>query len=119
MNAPSVTSDAENMYRRALEIIDEEAGSMSVREEQARGAMVVLGHLIGDRELDEIERKKWLGKLDKNEPIFVLRASDPVAPMAIRLWAAQSWQQHGDPQKIAEARALAEAMEKWHREHRK
>ena len=58
------------------------------------------------------------GRNTRDEPVFVLRASDPIAPMAIRLWAAQSWQQGGDPEKIAKARAIAEAMEKWHMEHR-
>ena len=52
--------DAEIMYRRVLEIIDEESGSGSVREKQARGAMVVLGHLLGRRELSYAERAEWM-----------------------------------------------------------
>jgi len=62
-NKVSRKGDAEHMYRRALEIINEElrnGKSGSVREEQARGAMVVLGHLIGQREMNELERNKWL-----------------------------------------------------------
>lgn len=50
-----------------------------------------------------------------DEPTFTLRASDPVAPVALRLWAAQSWQQGVDPVRVAEARALADAMEAWNR----
>lgn len=53
------------------------------------------------------------GCLCSTEPTFTLRASDPVAPAAIRLWAAQSWQQGADPEAVAQARATAEAMEKW------
>lgn len=63
---------------------------------------------------------KWdcYAKAAPDEPIFVLRANDPIAPSAVRLWAAQYWQQGGDPEKIAEARACADAMEAWHKEHR-
>lgn len=58
--------DAEKLYRRAIEIIHEETVSRrpfaagSVREEQARGVMVVLGHLLGYRTFDTYEREKWL-----------------------------------------------------------
>jgi hypothetical protein len=64
----SRTGDAERMYRRAVEIINEElrsGRSGSVREEQARGAMVVLGHLTGQRELNKVERNKWLPSTDE------------------------------------------------------
>jgi hypothetical protein len=54
-----------------------------------------------------------LDKVHPDEPIFVLRANDPVAPTAVRLWAAQYWQQSGDPKKVAEARTIADAMEAW------
>ncbi len=52
-----------------------------------------------------------------DEPTFVLRASDPMAPILIRLWAAQKWQEHADPEMIDEARAVADAMDAWRREH--
>lgn len=53
---------ARTMYRRALAMIDEESGSGSVREEQARGAMLVLGDLLGRRAMTPAEREKWLGE---------------------------------------------------------
>lgn len=56
--------------------------------------------------------------LGPDEPYFVLRASDPAAPVAVRLWAAQRWQDGGDPGEVAAARACADAMESWYREHR-
>ena len=56
-------------------------------------------------------------KAHPDEPIFTLRANDPIAPTAVRLWADQYWQQGGDPEKVAEARACADAMEAWQREH--
>lgn len=59
-----------------------------------------------------------LSKVGPDEPIFVLRANDPIAPAAVRLWAAQYWQQGGDPAKVAEARACADAMEVWRKVHR-
>jgi len=53
------------MFRRANEIIEEEnreGRAGSVREEQARGAMVVLGYLLGRRTMIPVEREKWLGE---------------------------------------------------------
>ena len=55
-------------------------------------------------------------KAEPDEPIFVLRANDPIAPMVVRLWAAQYWQHGGEQEKVEEARAVADAMEKWQRE---
>jgi hypothetical protein len=52
-----------------------------------------------------------MGPID--EPTFTLRGSDPIAPAAVRLWAAQYWQQGGDLERVAEARAIADAMEVW------
>ena len=51
-----------------------------------------------------------LNKARVDEPVFVLRAKDPFAPQAIRLWATMSVQYH-EPEKIDEALALADAME--------
>jgi len=51
------------------------------------------------------------------EPTFTLRASDPLAPALLRLWAALLWQEHGDPERIAQARGVAAAMEQWRKEH--
>ena len=56
-----------------------------------------------------------MGPID--EPTFTLRGSDPLAPVAIRLWAAQYWQQGGDLKKVAEARACADSMEAWRKQH--
>lgn len=53
-----------------------------------------------------------LNKADADEPIFVLRAKDLVAPQALRLWAHMADGIHeGD--KIAEALKCATAMENW------
>jgi len=68
---------------------------------------------------DEIEQPgSCLNKAAEDEPLFVLRAKDPHAPGAVEHWASNA-QQTGlhEPAKIAEARAIAEGMRDWHREH--
>lgn len=57
-------------------------------------------------------------RAEPDEPMFTLLARDPVAPTVIRLWAAQKWQEGESPEKIAEARGIADAMEAWRKEHR-
>lgn len=56
-----------------------------------------------------------LRKADDNEPIFVLRAQDRVAPAAIRYWASLALQSGLPAEKYHEALAAAEEMEKWPR----
>lgn len=58
-----------------------------------------------------------LGKIEKLEPIFVLRAHDPIAPEAIRCWidaaiSEPAGQVHSDI-KVADAKHISIAMEKW------
>jgi len=53
-----------------------------------------------------------------SEPTFVLRASDPIAPVLVRMWAAQMWQDGASAEEVAEARKIADAMEAWRKEHR-
>lgn len=53
-----------------------------------------------------------LNKAAAGEPLFVLRAKDPHAPMAVRHWAAMAHGHH-EPEKIDEALALADKMEVW------
>lgn len=50
-----------------------------------------------------------------DEPMFVLLGRDPRAPELVEAWAQMSEARGTDPQKIAEARACAEAMRAWHR----
>lgn len=53
-----------------------------------------------------------LNKAKADEPLFVLRAKDPYAPMAVRHWAAMAYGHH-EPEKVKEALALADEMEAW------
>lgn len=66
-----------------------------------------------------------LAKAAYDEPIFILRAHDKLAPQAVRNWADSLYlavMPTSDPnnvvwKKINEARALADRMEAWQREH--
>lgn len=49
--------------------------------------------------------------------VFVLRAKDPVAAQTIRHWAAMAEGVH-EPERIAEARAAADAMDLWRERQR-
>lgn len=53
---------------------------------------------------------------EPDEPMFVLLARDPLAPLLVELWAglrAVLVQAEGEPAKIKEARQCAENMRKW------
>lgn len=60
------------------------------------------------------ESSCW-NKAASDEPVFVLRANDPVASMVIRHWAQLAFGTHKSD-KIAEARRCANAMDAWRRE---
>lgn len=63
-----------------------------------------------------LDPKSCLNKASADEPVFVLRANDPAAPQAVRLWAdmAEGGSLHS-PEKIAEARKVADTMDAWQR----
>jgi hypothetical protein len=64
---------------------------------------------------DEIANpKSCLNKAADDEPVFVLRAKDPLAALIVRHWAFVA-EEHGvhEPEKLAEARALADRMDAW------
>ena len=48
-----------------------------------------------------------------DEPMFVLLARDPMAPILVRLWADLREHSAGNPSKVFEARDCANAMEQW------
>ncbi len=61
---------------------------------------------------DELE-KGTLSKVKEDEPLFVLRARDVLAPRVVRFWADIAVLREVDPNKVLEARSLANLMEKW------
>ena len=60
--------------------------------------------------------KSCLNKARTDEPVFVLRAKDPVAAMTIRHWATMSEDLQGKA-KLQDALALADAMETWRKQN--
>lgn len=50
---------------------------------------------------------------EDDEPMFVLLARDPMAPILVRLWADLRQQNAGNPSKVEEARQCAKDMETW------
>ena len=50
---------------------------------------------------------------EPDEPMFVLLARDPMAPILVRLWADLREHNAGNPSKVSEARACAANMEAW------
>lgn len=53
-----------------------------------------------------------LNKAAHDEPIFVLRANDPLAAQTVRLWISMAHQIHND-EKLEEAAHLAELMQEY------
>lgn len=54
-----------------------------------------------------------LNKASDDEPVFVLRAHDPLAADTIRYWAGLRRAQRGLEAKTDEALACADSMERW------
>jgi hypothetical protein len=48
-----------------------------------------------------------------DEPMFILLARDPLAPILVKLWADLREHAAGNPSKVAEARMCALAMKQW------
>lgn len=68
---------------------------------------------------DEIEQPaSCLNKAASDEPVFVLRAKDPLSPVVVEDWARQAELTGAhEPAKIAEARGWAQRMREWRTEH--
>lgn len=52
-----------------------------------------------------------------DEPVFLLRAKDKLAPEAVREWAARLHHRGGDPAMVAAALRQADEMERYAHEH--
>ena len=69
--------------------------------------------------LAKIERERaargegCLGKAADDEPVFVLRGQDVLAPDLVDLWAARAQVNGCGPEKVAGARELAAKMRAW------
>lgn len=56
-------------------------------------------------------------KADLDEPLFVLRAQDKIAPQCVRLYALMCTMQHVGPEKVASVRKCADQMDAWQKLH--
>ena len=63
------------------------------------------------------DENSCLNKAAGDEPIFVLRASDELAPKTIMAWVSWLRAQHGDDEKCLGAVDCAAAMEAWQAEN--
>ena len=52
---------------------------------------------------------------EPDEPMFILLARDPLAPILVEAWASLREHVAGNPSKVAEARACAEDMRRYRR----
>ena len=59
-----------------------------------------------------------LGKAADDEPVFVLRGQDVLAPDIITHWADRAHAAGAPDEKVADAIMLAEAMREWQRANR-
>lgn len=67
---------------------------------------------------DEInDAASCLNRADDDEPVFVLRAQDLVAPIAIEHWIVAARALGASPEKIQGARRLQMRMAEWRRTH--
>ncbi len=57
------------------------------------------------------------GLIPENEPVFLLRGQDTVAPDVVYIWALRAELAGADPHIILAARDQADAMRKWQSEH--
>lgn len=53
------------------------------------------------------------GMIPEDEPVFILRAGDQIAPMVVRYWADRNDHAGGDPAVSQQAKDHADKMERW------
>ena len=71
------------------------------------------------RKRDELaDPESTLNRAAGDEPLFVIRAKDKLSASMVRQWAeAAAMTGAHEPEKIQEARELAEIMESWRQEN--
>lgn len=63
---------------------------------------------------DELEREdSCLNRAADDEPLFVLRARDLLAVDLVRVWVLRAHEKGVNPEKIREAREIAEQFAAW------
>lgn len=62
----------------------------------------------------EILDEPCYANADDNEPIFILRGQDKLAPALVHAWASLAAEHGCQPEKVASAFKCAAEMQKWH-----
>lgn len=62
---------------------------------------------------EELSGSGCFSRAADDEPVFVLRAQDALAPDMVRTWAAQAAHAGCPERKVHEARMLADKMDRW------
>ena len=57
------------------------------------------------------------GKIPDNEPVFLIRGQDAVAPEVVEFWAAKAQEAGADSRMVDAARRHAQRMRQWQDEH--
>ena len=65
-----------------------------------------------EKRFELADASSCLNKAEADEPLFVLRANDPVAAQCVRLWKAMAFGIH-EEEKLHEADDLARQMDGW------
>ena len=67
---------------------------------------------------EQIDPESTWNRAAEDEPLFVIRAKDKLSASMVRQWAeAAAMTGAHEPEKIQEARELAEIMESWRQEN--
>jgi len=67
---------------------------------------------------EQIDPESTWNRAAQEEPLFVIRAKDKLSASMVRQWAeAAAMTGAHEPEKIQEARELAEIMESWRQEN--
>jgi hypothetical protein len=68
------------------------------------------------RELNDLfDGKGLLARVESNEPIFILRAQDRLAPLLVWMWGSMAWWSGCPRAKVSEAFDVMRAMRRWPR----
>jgi hypothetical protein len=57
------------------------------------------------------------GKIPADEPVFLLRGQDAIAPTAVRIYAQRAGAAGASPEFVKAAEDQADAMDQWQKEH--
>lgn len=72
------------------------------------------------KRIDELtDPTSCINKAGDDEPVFVLRANDPLAPAAVDYWANMAVGGDHDQRKIEGAREIAREMRRWRTEKKR